>query len=87
MTFIFNLINDPNDFLSMSISELTEVITNSKTSPFKKVAINKSIPSISAKTLIEIILQSMILIPTKIEQIKLSKIKTLYLKLTLFLMI
>ncbi len=49
---IFNLINDPNDYLSMSISELTEVITNSKTSPFKKIAINKSIPSISAETLL-----------------------------------
>ena len=48
---IFNLINDPNDYIHLTASELTEVISNTRTSPFRKVALNKSIPSISAKTL------------------------------------
>jgi len=48
---IFNLEKDPNDYFNLSVSELTEVIKNRKTSPFRKVAINKSIPSVSAETL------------------------------------
>ena len=45
------MINDPNDYIHLTASELTEVISNTRTSPFRKVALNKSIPSISAKTL------------------------------------
>ena len=48
---IFNLTNDPTDYINLTTSELTEVISNTRTSPFRKVAINKSIPSISADTL------------------------------------
>ena len=50
---IFNLTYDPNDYINLTTSELTEVISNTRTSPFRKVAINKSIPSISADTLIQ----------------------------------
>ncbi len=50
---IFNLTYDPTDYINLTTSELTEVISNTRTSPFRKVAINKSIPSISADTLIQ----------------------------------
>jgi exonuclease I len=50
-TIIFNLNNDPEDYLSLTVQELRDLIDNKKESPFKVVGINRTIPSVSADTL------------------------------------
>ena len=50
---IFDLSNDPEDFLDLNYSELEELINKKKHSPFKRLATNKTQPTISLKTLID----------------------------------
>ena len=49
---IFNLLNDPDDYLDLSYSELEQLIHKKKNSPFKRLATNKTQPTISLETLI-----------------------------------
>ena len=49
---IFDLSHDPVDFIDLSYSEL-ELLINSKKSPFKRLAINKTQPTICLETLID----------------------------------
>jgi len=49
---IFDLSHNPDDFIHQSYSEL-EVLINSKKSPFKRLAINKTQPTICLETLID----------------------------------
>ena len=50
-TIIFNLNNDPEDYLNLTVQELRDLIDNKKESPFKVIGINRTIPSVSADTL------------------------------------
>ena len=49
---IFDLSHDPDDFIELSYSEL-ELLINSKKSPFKRLAINKTQPTICLETLLD----------------------------------
>tara|TARA_B100001250_G_scaffold137737_1_gene117837 strand:- start:3020 stop:4408 length:1389 start_codon:yes stop_codon:yes gene_type:complete len=49
---IFNLENNPDDYFDLSTSQLSQIISDRRSSPFRKIGINKSIPSISAETLV-----------------------------------
>ena len=49
---IFDLSNNPDDFIDLSYSELEQLI-NSKKSPFKRLAINKTQPTICLETLLD----------------------------------
>ena len=49
---IFNLSHNPDDFIDLSYPEL-ELLINSKKSPFKRLAINKTQPTISLDTLLD----------------------------------
>ena len=48
---IFDLRLEPNEYLELSYSELESIINNPKETPFKRLATNKSLPTISLKTL------------------------------------
>ena len=50
---IFDLTYDPNDFTDLNYSDLNQLITSKKKSPFKRLAINKTQPTISMDTLIQ----------------------------------
>ena len=49
---IFDLSHNPDDFIDLSYSEL-ELLINSKKSPFKRLAINKTQPTICLETLLD----------------------------------
>ena len=49
---IFDLSHNPDDFIDLSYSEL-ELLINSKKSPFKRLAINKTHPTICLETLLD----------------------------------
>ena len=49
---IFDLSHNPDDFIDLSYSEL-ELLINSKKSPFKRFAINKTQPTICLETLLD----------------------------------
>jgi len=50
---IFDLSNDPEDYFDMSYTELEQLIDKKKNSPFKRLAINKTQPTICLSTLIQ----------------------------------
>ena len=50
---IFDLTYDPNDYTNLSYTELNQLINSKKKSPFKRLAINKTQPTITLDTLIQ----------------------------------
>ena len=48
---IFDLRLEPRDYLELSYSELESIINNPKESPFKRLATNKTLPTVSLETL------------------------------------
>ena len=50
---IFDLSNDPEDYFDLSYTELEQLINKKKNCPFKRLAINKTQPTISLSTLKE----------------------------------
>ena len=50
---IFDLSNDPEDYFNLSYTELEQLINKKKNCPFKRLAINKTQPTISLSTLKE----------------------------------
>ena len=50
---IFDLTNDPEDYFDLSYSELEQLINKKKNCPFKRLALNKTQPTISLSTLKE----------------------------------
>ena len=50
---IFDLTYDPDDYTNLSYTELNELINSKKKSPFKRLAMNKTQPTITLDTLIQ----------------------------------
>ena len=50
---IFDLTYDPDDYTNLSYKELNELINSKKKSPFKRLAMNKTQPTITLDTLIQ----------------------------------
>jgi exodeoxyribonuclease-1 len=50
---IFDLSNDPEDYFDLSYTELEQLINKKKNCPFKRLALNKTQPTISLSTLKE----------------------------------
>ena len=50
---IFDLTYDPHDYTNLSYTELNQLINSKKKSPFKRLAINKTQPTITLDTLIQ----------------------------------
>ncbi len=48
---VFDLSNDPETYMELSYSELESIINKPKESPFKRIATNKTLPTISSQTL------------------------------------
>ena len=48
---VFDLTKDPELYMELNYSELESVINNPKENPFKRIATNKTLPIIAAKTL------------------------------------